>query len=298
MEHDFGGNLPGIDADDSIWQIERATQTLTIHLEKEPGIAWPILIVGPGPAPADSIDAQSLHYLGEAFEHGRGYSLPADGAQALLHYVKSAEKDFLPALVRLARAYTPDAAPAALLSPGSGGVSYGNSLDAIERNAATARHYYTKAAELGSPEAQAQLAWALLHPAMLAGSWEADPAAARDWAEKSALSGCAEGCYVLGLCYEGDPATAKLAVDSFKKAGPAHAAAMHSLAWHQLRCGFLLSRNATYPRRHFVVCVVCAFTCARFLESSPRCQAAILARSSRPGPDVSLHRLTWQHLIS
>ena len=33
-------------------------------------------------------------------------------------------------------------------------VSYGTSLDAIERNAQTSRHYYTKAAELGNPEAQ------------------------------------------------------------------------------------------------------------------------------------------------
>lgn len=235
MTYDSRGNGPGIDADDSIWQIERATKTLTIHLEKDAGISWPILIVGPAPGPADSMDAQSLYYLGEAFEQGRGYSMPADGAQALVHYVKSAEKDFLPALMRLARAYTPDAAPAALLNAGSGGASYGSSLDAIERNASTARHYYTKAAELGSPDAQAALAWALLHPAMLAGAWEADPGAARDWAEKSALSSCAEGCYVLGLCYEGDPANAKLAVDNFKKAGPGHAAAMHSLAWHQLR---------------------------------------------------------------
>ncbi len=40
------------------------------------------------------------------------------------------------------------------LVPTKGQVSYGTSLDAIERNAQTSRHYYTKAAELGNPEAQ------------------------------------------------------------------------------------------------------------------------------------------------
>ena len=36
--------------------------------------------------------------------------------------------------------------------------------------------------ELGNAEAQAALAWAMLHPEMLAGTWEADVPAAREWA--------------------------------------------------------------------------------------------------------------------
>jgi len=52
----------------STWHVETKTRTLTVELEKDASIAWPLLIVGPGPAPADKMDAQSLFYLGEAFE--------------------------------------------------------------------------------------------------------------------------------------------------------------------------------------------------------------------------------------
>ena len=75
---------------------------------------------------------------------GRGYSLPADGAQALVHYVKSAELNFIPALMRLARAYTPDNAPAVFISPAHHAPSAMTS--GMQRNANTSRHYFTKAA--------------------------------------------------------------------------------------------------------------------------------------------------------
>ena len=236
-----GKLFQSIAADDSIWQIERATKTLTIHLEKDAGMPWPILIVSAGPPPADSIDAQSLFFLGEAFEQGRGYSLPADGAQALIHYSKAADLNFVPALVRLAGVYTPKHAPAAALAARAEGVgwagadsgSVGGALDGVERNAETARQFYTKAAELGNADAQAMLATCLLHPAMLAGAWEPDVPSARQWAEKSAAGGCSEGSYVLGKSYEGSDS--QRAVACFAAAGPEHAAALHALGWHHLR---------------------------------------------------------------
>ena len=101
---------------DSVWQIEKAEQSITIHLEKEYENSWPILIVGPGPSPADKLDPQSLHNIGEvhalallmrlmrvagvSLEGGRGYLMNLNDSDALKYYTEAAEMDFVPSLMR------------------------------------------------------------------------------------------------------------------------------------------------------------------------------------------------------
>ncbi|EKX51526.1 hypothetical protein GUITHDRAFT_102790 [Guillardia theta CCMP2712] len=214
---------------DSVWQIEKAEQSITIHLEKEYENSWPILIVGPGPSPADKLDPQSLHNIGVSLEGGRGYLMNLNDSDALKYYTEAAEMDFVPSLMRLAEASLPEQKiPVDFTS-----VSLSNSIAGLSADPDRAMEFYKKAANLGYADAQAQVAFAYHSPSLFGANWPADVNLAREWAQKAADNGSANGYFVLGSI-ESSLGKADKAVEYFKRAGDHHAPALHNLAWYQV----------------------------------------------------------------
>lgn len=125
-----------------MWQFDKKAQTITIHVEKNPTVQWPVIIQGPN---GGKIDRQSLYHLGvqpfrsscrcamrpvspvprmlargltrnafagEAHEVGKGYQFAPDGEKALGYYFRSGLRQLAAshALPCFARAITPVAA--------------------------------------------------------------------------------------------------------------------------------------------------------------------------------------------